>query len=85
MISLFGVDQDLINIKNKIREPVVILFQLTVVNKDKNTIEITIVNQPFTLKDWEKSYGPLTLRELKTYEELGYIKALPVTVTIQTF
>lgn len=84
MVSLFGVDQDLIDARNKIREPVVIIFQLTVVNKDKNTTIITRIQETFTLKDWEKTYRPLTLLELKTYEQLGYIRALPITIFIQT-
>ena len=82
-VTLFAED-DLAIARSKITEPVVIIFQLTIVNKDKNTKEIATLQQTVTLKDWEKAYRPLTLLELKTYGNLGYIKALPVILIIRT-
>jgi hypothetical protein len=81
--SLYCVDE-LAEARKTIQEPVTIIFQLTVVNKDKKTTETTIIQLPFKLDVWEKDYRPLTLQELRTFRQFGYIKALPVTITIQT-
>lgn len=85
LLLTLGLAADDVSVaKAKIRDPVVILFELTVINKDKNTKETVNIQQSFTLKEWEKTYRPLTLLELKSYEQHGYIRALPVIVTIQT-
>ncbi len=85
-LSLFGLDADkeLIEEKAKITDPVCIIFDLTVVNKDKGTTETVRIQNPYILKEWEKTYRPLTLLEFKTYGQLGYIRALPVIIIIQT-
>lgn len=70
--------------KSKVYEPVLIVFELTVINKDKNTKQTTTIQQRYTIKEWESAYRPLTLLELKGYGPKGYIQALPVTIVIQT-
>ena len=81
--ALFSVDE-LTEAKAKIPDPVFIVFDLTVINKDKGTTETVRIQDRFFIAAWEKAYRPLTLLELKGYPTNGYIKALPVTITIQT-
>lgn len=82
--SLYCAD-DLAEARQTIPEKVRIVFVLTVDNKDKGTKETTKLEQDFKLADWEKTYRPLTLQELRTFRQFGEIRTQPVTITIQTF
>jgi hypothetical protein len=84
MFNLCLTADELSDAKAKLPSPVLIMCDVTIVNLDKKTKQSIRIMQTFTLKEWESNYRPLTLLEVKTYDNKGYITAQPITLTIQT-